>query len=198
MNLQEKYGEDTLWWDLGTSPVLTEDAIVIAVMQSGPSYLVALDKTTGKELWKTDRQFNVNNESNQAYTTPAVVSHKGKTVLLTLGADHLTAHSTDGKLLFAIGGFNPENHQYFRSIASPVVVEDLVVCPYARGETLTAIRIGDGIKEEDRIAWKRDDLGTDVPTPAVANGKIYVLGDKGTLAVLDGATGKNDIRGEVS
>ncbi len=38
INLQEKYGEDTLWWDLGTSPVLTDKAIVIAVMQSGPSY----------------------------------------------------------------------------------------------------------------------------------------------------------------
>ncbi len=41
LNLQEKYGEDTLWWDLGTSPVLTQKVIVIAVMQSGPSYLLA-------------------------------------------------------------------------------------------------------------------------------------------------------------
>ncbi len=111
----------------GTSPVLTEDAIVIAVMQSGPSYLVALDKSTGKELWKTDRQFNVNNESNQAYTTPAVATFGGQTVLLTLGADHLTAHNTAESFCFLLV-VNPGNHQYFRSIASPVVVGDVVIC----------------------------------------------------------------------
>ncbi len=45
-NLQEEFGEDTLWWDLGTSPLLTDGALVIAVMQTGPSYLVALNKQT--------------------------------------------------------------------------------------------------------------------------------------------------------
>ena len=38
-NLQELYGEDTLWWDLGTSPVLTKKLVVIACMQTGGSYL---------------------------------------------------------------------------------------------------------------------------------------------------------------
>ena len=33
-NLQEQFGEDTLWWDLGTSPVLTQKAVVVAVMQT--------------------------------------------------------------------------------------------------------------------------------------------------------------------
>ena len=46
-NLQKEFAEDTLWWDLGTSPVLTEDHLVVAVIQSGPSYLVAFDKNTG-------------------------------------------------------------------------------------------------------------------------------------------------------
>ncbi len=189
-NLQEKYGEDTLWWDLGTSPVLTEDAIVIAVMQSGPSFLVAFDKATGNEIWKTERQFNVNNESNQAYTTPAVTQASGKTLLLTLGADHLTAHDAKGKLVFSVGGFNPKNHQFFRSIASPVVVGDLVICPYARGESLTAVRLADGLDENARIAWVRNDLGTDVPTPSVNGEKLYLLGDKGAVSCIDSQTGK--------
>ena len=50
-NLQELFGEDTLWWDLGTSPVLTRDNVVVAVMHSGPSYLVAFDKASGKQAW---------------------------------------------------------------------------------------------------------------------------------------------------
>ena len=51
-NLQKEYGKDTLWWDLGTSPVLTKDLVVVACMQSGESYLVGLDKKTGKVVWQ--------------------------------------------------------------------------------------------------------------------------------------------------
>ena len=47
-NLQDKYGEDTLWWDLGSSPTVTSNAVVVAVMQTGPSYLVAFDKNSGE------------------------------------------------------------------------------------------------------------------------------------------------------
>src|SRR4051794_25983314 len=45
-NLQERYGKDTLYWDIGTSPVLTERDVVIAVLQHGGSYLGAFDKST--------------------------------------------------------------------------------------------------------------------------------------------------------
>src|SRR5690606_11972306 len=46
VNLQDKYGADTLWWDLGTSPILTSAGVCIAVMQEGDSYLVTLDRNT--------------------------------------------------------------------------------------------------------------------------------------------------------
>ena len=73
MNLQDKYGKDTLWWDLGTSPVLAGDRVVIAVMQAGDSYLVALDLATGEEAWKQKRQYERPEESDQRYTTPQLV-----------------------------------------------------------------------------------------------------------------------------
>ena len=66
-NLQERFGEDTLWWDLGTSPVLTEKAVVVAVMQTGPSYLVAFDRVTGELLWKHDRMLGAPEEAAQSY-----------------------------------------------------------------------------------------------------------------------------------
>lgn len=190
VNLQEKYGEDTLWWDLGTSPVLTEKAIVIAVMQSGPSYLLALDRQTGNELWQTKREMSAPEEANQSYSTPIVGRSDGQEVLLTLGADHLTCHAaTDGKLLWQQGGFNPSQGRFMRSIASPVLAGDLVICPYSRGETLTALRLN-ATNEAERIAWHRSDLGSDVPTPTVSENRLYVVGDKGKLWCLDAANGK--------
>lgn len=190
LNLQEKYGEDTLWWDLGTSPVLTEKAIVIAVMQSGPSYLLAIDRATGKELWQTKRELPAPEEANQSYSTPIVASVDGQEVLLTLGADHLTCHAAaDGKLLWQQGGFNPSQGRFMRSIASPVLAGDLVICPYTRGATVTAIRLS-AKSDSERIAWHRDDLGSDVPTPTISQNRLYVVGDKGMLWCLEPATGK--------
>ena len=191
INVQDRYAENTLWWDLGTSPVLTDDSVIVAVVQSGPSFVLSLDKSNGSEQWRTDRMLNANEESNQAYTTPAVYRDGDRTLVLTLGADHLTAHDADtGKEVFRVGGFNPTNHQYYRSIASPVVVGDLAICPYARGETLTAIRLGKDIPEGERVAWRREDLGTDVPTPAVLGDRLFVCGDKGRVACLSAKDGE--------
>jgi outer membrane protein assembly factor BamB len=90
-----------------------------------------------------------------------------------------------------VGGLNPTGHKYFRSIASPVVAGDLVIAPYARGETITAIRRGGrGDVTASHVAWVRTDLGADVPTPAVKDGSIIVCTDKGRVECLAAATGK--------
>ena len=184
LNIQEKYGPDSLWWDLGTSPVLTDNSVVIAVMQTGPSFLVSLDKTTGKELWKADRWLDVNQEANQAYTTPTLAKLTQGEALITVGADHVTAHAvSDGKLLWKLGGFNPENNGFFRSIASPLVEGGLAICPYARGNTLTALRTEIDLPDDKRTVWAVK-FGSDVPTPTVSNGRLILLGDKGMVYCL--------------
>lgn len=191
-NLQKLYGEDTLWWDLGTSPVLTQQHVVVAVMQTGPSYLAAFDKLTGKPAWKQDRNLDAPSEAAQSYSTPVVVDENGKQTLVVLGADHVTAHAAEtGKELWRVGGLNPTGHQYFRSIASPVVANGIVVAPYARGATVTGIKLGgSGDVTKSHVVWTKQGAGTDVPTP-VANGqRAYVCTDKGELTCLDVQTGK--------
>src|SRR4029077_12571974 len=99
--------------------------------------------------------------------------------LVVLGADHVTAHdAADGKELWRVGGVKPTGHQYFRSIASAVVHKGIVVAPYARKETITAIKLGgSGDVTGSHIAWMKKGNGTDVPLPAAANGRVYVLND---------------------
>ena len=198
-NLQKEYGEDTLWWDLGTSPVLTKENCVVAVMQTGPSYLVALDKATGKLAWKADRNLGAPEEAAQSYSTPVVLNDSGKETLITLGADHVTAHdAANGKEIWRVGGFNPGGERFFRSIASAVVHNGIVVAPYARGKLVTAIKLGgNGDVTSSNIAWKTNEIGTDVPTPVAADGKVYVLGDRGIVTCLEVASGKTVWSGQV-
>ncbi len=196
-NLQERFGEDTLWWDLGTSPVLTDKAVIVAVMQSGPSYLAAFERLSGELLWKHDRMLDAPEEATQSYSTPLVLAGdptRGEPaeMLVVLGADHVTAHdAADGREVWRAGGLNPERNGYFRSIASPVAVADLIVAPYARGSTITAIRRGgSGDVTATHVAWVRRDLGADVPTPAAVGDRVFVCTDKGQVTCLEAASGK--------
>jgi outer membrane protein assembly factor BamB len=203
-NLQKELTEDTLWWDLGASPIFADGKLIVTCQQSGPSYIAAFAPSTGDLLWKVDRILPAPNESNQSYTTPILVpavpnpsatAGKGSSdaqFLVLGGADHVTAHSLeDGKEIWRVGGLNPEQHEMFRSIASPVADGEYVYFPYARGETLTAIRLGGhGDVTDSHVAWMTDEISSDVPTPAAFDGKLYVLQDKGSVACLDGRTGK--------
>lgn len=191
-NLQKMYGENTLWWDLGTSPVLTQNYVIVAVMQTGPSYLAAFEKATGKVIWKQSRDLGAPSEAAQSYSTPVVVSENGKETIVVLGADHVTAHdATTGSEIWRVGGLNPTNHQYFRSISSAVVDDGIVISPYARGATITAIKLGgSGDITKSHIAWVKEGLGADVPTPAAVNGKAYICTDKGKISCLEVKSGK--------
>jgi outer membrane protein assembly factor BamB len=114
-----------------------------------------------------------------------------------LGADHLTIQdSATGKMLASLGGFNPTGDKYFRSIASPVAQGSMLVFPYSRGDTLAGIDVGKLLmgEKESAIVWSRDDLGADVPSPAIHNEIAYLISDsktqKGTVSALELSTGK--------
>jgi len=196
-NLIERYGEDKLWWDQGTSPVLVDGKVVVAVMQTeGESYLVAFDKPTGKEVWRVSRVFETGKESGDAYTTPLVCEVDGKETIVCWGADHLTGHDPrTGRLLWSCGGFNPGKKGMWRVIASAVSTKGIAVAPYGRGEHLAGIRMGgSGDVTSEAWLWKREGIGADSSTPAVHGGRVYLLIDqgklRGTVHCLEAATGR--------
>jgi len=192
-NLQEKYGEDTLWWDLGSSPVFAGGNIVIAVMQEGDSYVVALKPEDGSVAWKVDRTFPVQSETGQSYTTPYLTTIEGQETLVIWGADRLTGHDPkDGATLWTAGGFNPEDKAMWRVIASPGFSDGIAVVPYGRTKFTAAVKLGGkgDITASARL-WERTDLGADCPTPVASEGKVYVLSDRGQINCIDIKTGKD-------
>ena len=190
-NLQERYGENTLWWDLGTSPILAAGNVVFAVIQAGDSYLVALDPATGKEVWKVKRQYERPEESDQAYTTPQVANVDGREVIVTWGADHLTGHDAKtGELIWESAGFNPKEEGMWRVIASHAMNDEIAVVPFGRGKFLAGVKLdGSGDVTESGRIWEEAVEGPDVPTPIVSGDKIYTLSDGGKLSCRDLKTG---------
>ena len=131
-------------------------------------------------------------ESGQSYTTPFVRRDDEKTRLIVWGADHLTEYdAATGDLIWESAGFNPDNRRYWRTIASPVEYNGIAVIPYGRGRLLKGIKIGgSGDITEEALLWEKERVGTDVATPIVSNGKVYVVGFGGDIWCLDIETGQ--------
>jgi outer membrane protein assembly factor BamB len=198
-NLQKRFGADTLYWDIGTSPVVTEKHAVIAVIQERGSFLAAFDKKSGEISWKVARNYECPTEGDHSYTTPIVVRHEGKEAIVVWGAERLTLHSAaDGKIIWSCAGFNPEKRRNWVTVASPVIASGVVVVPYGRGARLAGVKLGGkGDVTETHRLWTVKDNGTFVPTPAVSGDEVYILRDKGQVICLDSKSGKTKWSGRM-
>ena len=196
-DLVEKYGKDTLFWDHGTSPVLTEKHVIMARMHQGESWLAAFSKESGNLAWKVARNYSTPVECDHGYTTPLVIDYQGKESLLVWGAEHLTIHNaTDGPVTWTCGNFNPDAKTLWPAIATPVIVGDMTVIAYGRNDRgiprLHGIRLtGSGDVTSTNHVWRRDDVGTFVPTPVAYKGRVILVRDRGEVACLDPVTGKS-------
>jgi outer membrane protein assembly factor BamB len=168
----------------------------MARMHEGESWLAAFDKASGEMAWKVARNYDTPTECDQGYSTPLVVQHDGKESILVWGAQHLTIHdAADGKVVWSCGNFNPDSNRMWPSIATPVVVGDMAVIAYGRNvrglPRLYGIRLsGSGDVSLTAHVWKRADIGTFVPTPAMHKGRVVLVRDRGEVVCIDPATGK--------
>ncbi|MDG2168621.1 MAG: PQQ-binding-like beta-propeller repeat protein [Opitutales bacterium] len=194
-DLQKEYSITSQWWDLGTSPVVADGKVFVAVMQQlsrrsgekAETYVLALDKDSGKEIWKIDRNTGANTESMDAYTTPLIATVDGQQQLIVWGADQLSGHSIKtGKAIWTCGDFNPTNHKNWRTIASHTIVGDTAIVPYGRGYAVTAIKMGGmGDITSTSRKWEIQRIGPDVPTPTVYGESTIVLNDRGIINAID-------------
>lgn len=191
-NLQQSYGKVKLYWDLGTSPALTESDVVVAVMHGGDSYVVALDQRTGDVSWKVARNYKVPTECDHSYATPLVMDLDGTETIIVWGAEHLTAHDAkDGRELWSCAGFNPDEKRNWVQVASFVIDGDIAVIPYGRGARLAGIKLGGSgdVSQTNRL-WTQDNIGSFVPSPSLADGKVFVVRDGGDIVCVDSKSGE--------
>ena len=197
VNLVERFGRDDLFWDQGSSPMLTDQHVIMARLHGGESWIAAFDKATGELRWKQPRNYDVPTENNNGYTTPMLFDHAGKKALLVWGADHLTAHdAANGKVLWSCAGFNPHGTGYWPAIATPVIAGNIAVVAVGRDDRAGQARVhgirldGTGDVSATHRAWTREDLGVFVTSPTVYKGRVYLLRHKGQVVCLDPASGK--------
>lgn len=192
LNLVDQWGKDTLYWDYGSSPVLTRKDVIVTVMHAGSnSCVAAFDKLTGVMHWRVSRVFKTALEGDHSYATPSVFTEQGREAILVWGGEHLSAHdAANGETMWVCGNFNPKAVQLWPAVASPLIVDDMAIVPYARGETLHGIKLGGrGDVTATHRAWLREKNGAFVPTPSEYKGLVYVLRDEGQVECINPTNG---------
>ncbi len=168
----------------GSSPVLHQNVLAVNWDHEGQSFIVAFDKRTGQELWRSERQ------EVTSWASPIVVVHQGVPQLIVSGTDRLRAyHLETGKTLWECGGLSAN------VVASPVAGNGMVFAGSSYDtRALLAIRLqgatGD-ITGSSHVAWTRTRATPYVPSPLLYKGAIYFLRHyQGILTRLDARTGQ--------
>ena len=168
----------------GASPVLHGDSIIVLWDHQGPSFITALDKRTGAERWRVDR------DEETTWTTPIVVEQDGQVQVVTSATDRIRSYSAETGALLWEGEGVTEN-----AIPSPVAGDGMVYLMSGYGgNRLYAVdlsRARGDITGSDAIAWSLDRDTPYVPSPVLHNGILYFTkSNRGILSAHDAATGR--------
>ena len=174
---------------LGVSPIIFEDMLIVPNDQDGPSFIVALDRQTGKTKWvSAERSFR-----EASYSTPIVIHEKGRPAQLiclsgAMGINGLDPHT---------GALNWRTEEFpLRTVASPVYGAGLVIASCGQGGRFGVKQIAVDPFERDELGqavvkWTREKLIPYVPTPIVLGDHLFEWSDQGIITCVDLKTGKD-------
>jgi outer membrane protein assembly factor BamB len=205
-NIQKDFGPFHMNWIYGSSPLLYGGKLYIQVLHRdvpvrGPgdgspkdSYLLAVEPETGKDIWRIVRPNDAREETKESYATPIPLTHDGKTEIIVIGGDCVTAHDPEtGKEIWRCGGWDPQKITHWRLVASVATINDLVIACPPKGGAIFAIKDGGSgdVTDSKQVVWKSKEMTSDVCVPLIYNDHAYVLdGDKKKFYCVEPATGK--------
>ena len=169
----------------GSTPALYGNRLVVVWdHQGGPSFVLTLDKHTGEEIWRVDR-----NEID-SWATPLIAEYGGVTQVIVPGMNSLLSYDLDdGDIVWESPGLT------MNPIPSPVIEDGLLIAMSGfRGNNLKAIRLDDArgdITGTGAILWELNRDTPYVPSPLLYDGIVYFLKtNSGILFAFNAATGE--------
>ena len=212
--LEKDHGLFAILFGYSSSPLLYKGRLYVPVMRNKgpihrkgsaeprpwPSYLLAIDPGTGKDLWKHIRPTDARGESPESYSTPMPYEYGGTSHVILFGADYLTAHDSEtGREVWRWEGYNLGKINHWRTVPSALVTKDLIYVSGPKKGPFFAIRTGArGKVGLAQVAWTYKRYSTDAATPLLYKGRLYVLdGDAKYMTCLHPQTGKVIWRGKL-
>ena len=173
----------------GSSPIIFRDLLIINFDGADHQYVVALNKQTGKTVWKTDRSIDYktnNGDAKKAYCTPLVFEHAGRLQLVSPAAVATISYNPlTGDELWIVyhGGYN--------AAARPLYSHGKVIINLEGGLRLLAVKPeGSGDVTKTHIAWTCKKSTPTRPSQLVVGDHLFMVNDKGVASCVDIETGE--------
>jgi outer membrane protein assembly factor BamB len=182
MRTRNNFGE-------GASPALHGKTLIICWDHEEADFIAALDKTTGKEIWRKERDEPTN------WTTPLVVEHNGTAQVVVNGTGRVRSYAIEsGELLWEAGG------QTTNAIPTPVSAHGMLIAMSGfRGSALQAIRLGGkgDLTGTPAIVWAHNKGTPYVPSPLAYGDELYFFGgNNAQLSIFDARSGERHVEAE--
>lgn len=175
MRMRLQFGE-------GVAPVLDRDRLILTFDQEADSFIIALDKMTGKELWRAARA------EVSSWSTPLVIDHAGRRQVVVPASNKVRSYDVGtGKLIWECSGLGTN------VIPAPVYHNGVVyVMSGHRDPKLLAIKLGKegDLSGSESVLWTHTRGLSYTASPVLAEGKLYVLTDSGQVSCFNLATGE--------
>jgi outer membrane protein assembly factor BamB len=167
----------------GSSPALYHDTLIVNRDNEDNSFIIALDKNTGKTLWKKPR------EEHTSWSTPLIIERDGKAQAVVAATGKIRSYDVaSGEVLWECGGLTRN------VIPCPVAGAGMVYCMSGfQGNALLAIRLGrtGDLTGSDAIAWTHNQSTPYVPSPLLYGDKLYFFANNnGILSCLNAKSGE--------
>ncbi len=178
-----------LWGSAASSPIIVDDLVINLCGPGANVFLVALDKKTGKEVWKRplpEAQGKNADEWKGSWSTPLLITTGGKRQLIVPLPQRVAAFdSATGNELWTCDGLSD------LSYASPVLAGDtVVVMSGSHGPALAVRAGGEGNVTASHRLWLHEKKTPQRVGSAVAVGMhIYILNENGTVSCYEAASG---------
>ncbi len=175
MRMRLQFGE-------GAAPALDKDRLFLTYDQEGDSFFVALDKRTGKELWRAGR------DEPSSWSTPLVIEHAGRRQVIVSATRKVRSYDVEtGKLIWECEGLGSN------VIPAPIYQDGVVfVMSGHRDPKLMAIKLGKegDLSGTDSVLWSQTRGIAYTLSPVLHEGKLYVVTDSGQVSSFNVATGE--------
>jgi outer membrane protein assembly factor BamB len=191
-----KWDPHKMYLDFGTasSPVLHGDRIYIQNDNEEDCFLAAVDKMTGKEVWRVSRNAGTGRKSDWA--TPHVWENRLRTEVIAIGRGQAISYDLDGKEVWRLKGLKGQ--------AAPLAISDSSLLYVGTGDQTGVIRpmfavrpgaagdisLNSAETGNAYVAWFLDKASAYMPSPLVYRDRMYVVYDNGICAAYDSGTGK--------
>ena len=166
----------------GAAPLLLRDQLFVVFDHEAGSFMVAVDKRNGKELWRSQR------DEPSSWSTPLAIEHNGRTEIIVPATNKVRSYDArNGKVLWESAGLGSN------VIPVPVHHSGMVyVMSGHRDPKLMAIKLGkDGdLTGSEAIAWSHTRGLAYTTSPVLYDNKLYVVTDNGMVSAFNATTGE--------